>query len=102
MENSNIPTPTAPVSPALGVAEGSAPTEYLRRNIVIAKACGLKHEIKLTTQRLRKMRRVPKWLFASLTAMHERAADLPPELAQWRDSSPDSPFPPNDQDHGRR
>lgn len=27
--------------------------------------------------------------------LHERAADLPPELAQWRDAAPDSPFPPN-------
>lgn len=80
---------------SLADAAGSAPTEYLRRNLVIAKACGLKTEIKVTTQRLRKMSRVPKWLFASLTAMHERAADLPPELAQWRDSAPDNPFPPN-------
>lgn len=65
--------------------------EYIRRNIVVAKACGLKEEIKVTTQRLRQMRRVPKWLFASLTAMHERAADLPTELAKWRDDSPDTP-----------
>jgi hypothetical protein len=65
--------------------------EYLRRNLVIAKACGLKAEIKVTTQRLRQMRRVPQWLFKSLTAMHERAADLPPELARWRDASPDKP-----------
>lgn len=71
---------------------GSEPVEYLRRNLVVAKACGLKEGIKATTQRLRSMSRVPRWLFASLTAMHERAADLPPELARWRDASPDSPF----------
>lgn len=65
--------------------------EYLRRNLLIAKAVGLNAEINVTTQRLRSIKRVPVWLFKSLTAMHERASDLPPDLASWRDSAPDKP-----------
>jgi hypothetical protein len=91
------PKPNADVGPNCALATGSASVdEYLRRNLVVCKAVGLKAEIKVTTQRLRGMSRVPKWLFASLTAMHERAADLPPELAKWRDESPDNPFSQND------
>ena len=77
------------------VASGSAPVEYLRRNLVIAKACGAKAEIKITAERLKNTKRVPKWLIASLAAMQVRVEDLPHELAQWRDAAPDNPYLPN-------
>lgn len=84
-------------APALAVVPCSAPKEYLRRNIVVAKACGLKAEVGITLLKLQNRRRVPKWLLASLAAMRGRAADLPSELAQWRDASPDNPYSRNTQ-----
>lgn len=80
---------------AMPLATGSAPVEYLRRNLVIAKACGAKAESKITTDRLKNTKRVPKWLLASLAAMQVRIEEIPHELAQWRDAAPDNPYLPN-------
>lgn len=66
--------------------------EYLRRNIVMANACGLKAEVEICQKRLGAMKRVPKWLRKSFEEMQTRAAVLPQELAQWRDIAPDNPY----------
>lgn len=79
----------------VGSSDSSAPVEYLRRNLVIAKACGAKAQIKITSERLKNTKRVPKWLTASLAAMQVRVEDIPHELAQWRDAAPDNPYLPN-------
>ncbi len=92
---------SAAEAPALAPAACSAPVEYLRRNLVIAKACGAKEEIKITIERLKKAKRVPKWLLASLAAMQVRVEGIPAELSQWRDASPDNPYQPNVKDEPR-
>lgn len=69
-----------------------SPVEYLRRNLVIAKACGAKSEIKVVAERLRRTKRPQKWLLASLEAIRVRIEELPEELAKWRDTAPDNPY----------
>lgn len=87
--------------PTCGLAVASCSAgpaeEYIRRNIAIAKACGLKAEVGLMLLRMQNRRRAPKWLLASLAAIEERAKDLPGELVQWRDAAPDNPYLPNKQ-----
>jgi hypothetical protein len=85
-----------PVRPAL------AGDEYLRRNLMHAKSCGLFAQILVTTDRVAKLKRPPKWLIHHLTEMRKRAEPLMPEMAAWRDSSTDNPYAqPNRQAEGR-
>jgi hypothetical protein len=65
--------------------------EYLRRNLVVAKACGAKAGVSKSLKRLEQMSRPPKWLVRSLQDVLERADPLPAELAKWRDTASDAP-----------
>jgi hypothetical protein len=66
-------------------------TEYLRRNLNVAKAAGANANAEATLKRLRAMQNPPKWLIASLEGIAERTKPLPAELAAYRDAAPDRP-----------
>jgi len=70
----------------------SAPTESLRRNLIVASAIGARAGAQTALERLRETRRPAKWLVKQLEGILERATVLPPELAQWRDAAPDYPY----------
>lgn len=65
--------------------------EYLRRNLVVAKAGGIVANSESAIERLSAMKRQPKWLLEVLRGIHDRAAPLPAELAAWRNSAADAP-----------
>ncbi len=65
--------------------------EYLRRNIVCAKACGASAAIESALARLCNTKNSPKWLQEKLRAAQSRLLIIPGELARWRDSSEDAP-----------
>jgi len=61
-------------------------SEYLRRNLHVAKAIGALASTDAALNRLRAMkRRPPQWLIASLSGIRERVAPLSRELAAYRD-----------------
>lgn len=59
--------------------------EYLRRNLIVAQAAGVRAGLETMLRRAKMTRRLPKWLLRGLEAELERAQDLPGELARWRD-----------------
>lgn len=59
--------------------------EYLRRNLLVAKAIGARSYIPGARDRLLKQKRPPKWLLRVLDGMDERLEALPRELAKHRD-----------------
>ena len=65
--------------------------EYLRRNLIVAKAVGAKAGVSKSLKRLEQMSRPPKWLVASLRGVLERQDPIPEELAKWRDTASDAP-----------
>lgn len=65
--------------------------EYLRRNLMVAKAYGAKAGVSRSLKRLEQMSRPPKWLVASLRGVLERCDPLPEELAKWRNTASDAP-----------
>lgn len=68
--------------------------EYLRRNLLIAKAIGARAAANVALHRLKKMKNPPKWIIAAFEAVEVRTAELPPDLALWRNSAPDTPGGP--------
>lgn len=66
-------------------------TEYLRRNLIVAKAIGAKAGVSKSLKRLEQMSRPPKWLVESLAGVLKRQDCIPEELAKWRDSADDRP-----------
>lgn len=65
--------------------------EYLRRNLLVAKAEGAKANASAALKRLEMQTRPPKWLCEYLRGIIERASALPPDLAKWRDLAEDRP-----------
>lgn len=65
--------------------------EYLRRNLLLAKAIGAKAGASTALKRLEMQTRPPKWLVNALRGILERCDPLPAELAKWRDLAPDTP-----------
>lgn len=65
--------------------------EYLRRNLLHAKACGAKANVSTALKRLEMQTRPPQWLVNALRGILERVDPLPAELARWRDLAPDTP-----------
>lgn len=65
--------------------------EYLRRNLLHAKACGAKANASTALKRLEMQTRPPQWLVNALRGILERVDPLPAELARWRDLAPDTP-----------
>lgn len=69
----------------------SAHEEYLRRNLVSAKAYGAAAAIESALARLYNTKNSPKWLRVQLHAAQTRMLAVPHELARWRDASEDAP-----------
>lgn len=65
--------------------------EYLRRNLVVAKAQGAKAGVSMALKRLEQQTRPPQWLVKALRGVLERQDCLPIELAAWRNAAPDAP-----------
>ncbi len=65
--------------------------EYLRRNLLVAKAVGAKANASVALERLEMQTRPPKWLCEYLRGIIERVSPLPTDLAKWRDTAQDAP-----------
>jgi hypothetical protein len=65
--------------------------EYLRRNLIHANALGACAGIETALIRIRATKRGPKWLIAQLEGCLNRVEKVHPEVARWRDASPDAP-----------
>lgn len=65
--------------------------EYLRRNLLVAKAIGARANAGVALDRLQTHRRPPKWLVEYLRGIAERCEPLPADLARWRDLAEDAP-----------
>lgn len=65
--------------------------EYLRRNLMHAKACGAHANTSAALRRLEMQARPPRWLVKELEGIMRRLEPLPNELAQWRNLAPDAP-----------
>jgi hypothetical protein len=66
-------------------------TEYLRRNLLVAKAIGARANAGVALERLKSHKRSPKWLVDYLQGIVERCEPLPADLARWRNLAPDAP-----------
>lgn len=66
--------------------------EYLRRNLLHCKSIGA-HGIAVSAlKRLRGMKCPPLWIVQAFEGVRDRAAELPAEMAAWRNSAPDNPY----------
>lgn len=92
-------TPQRVGSLARGSGSGNC-EEYLRRNLAVAKAAGAVAGLDKLRAQLNLTKYQPAWLKKALFEVAKRIEELPPELANWRDSSPDSPFPNTEVTHG--
>jgi hypothetical protein len=66
-------------------------TEYLRRNLLVAKAIGARAKAGVALERLQAHKRPPKWLVEYLRGIAERCEPLPADLAKWCDLAEDAP-----------
>lgn len=66
-------------------------TEYLRRNLLVAKAIGARANAGAALDRLKSHKRPQKWLLDYLQGIVDRCEPLPADLAQWRNLAPDAP-----------
>lgn len=62
--------------------------EYLRRNLLVAKAVGANANAKAALARLELQKRPPQWLVAYLKGIIERTEPLGPALACYRAATP--------------
>lgn len=65
--------------------------EYLRRNLVSAKACGAAAAIESALARLYNTKNSPKWLQSKLREAQSRLIEVTHELARRRDEAEDAP-----------
>lgn len=65
--------------------------EYLRRNLMLAKAIGAQAAARVALERLGKMKRPPKWIVEAFAAVKVRMDPLPKELAAYRALAADAP-----------
>lgn len=66
-------------------------TEYLRRNLLHAKAVGANAGLDAAINRLCNTKRHPRWLVEALLRVKVRIEPLPHEIALWRNSAKDRP-----------
>ena len=64
------------------------PAEYLRRNLLVAKAVGAISLADSILKRLGAAKRPPKWLVEQTQGIRERLDGLPRELAAYRGELP--------------
>jgi hypothetical protein len=62
--------------------------EYLRRNLLVAKAVGANANAKAALARLKATKRPARWLVDYLQSIVERTEGLGPELACYRSGAP--------------
>jgi len=60
--------------------------EYLRRNLIHAKAVGADATARIALERLRELKRPQKWMIKYLEAIINRTGSVHPEVAKWRDT----------------
>ncbi len=65
--------------------------EYLRRNLQVAKAVGVRGNSKAALDRLECMKNPPKWIVEAFEGIHRRSETLSTDLADWRDTAEDRP-----------
>lgn len=65
--------------------------EYLRRNLQVAKAVGVRGNSKAALERLECMKNPPKWIVEAFEGIHRRSKTLSTDLADWRDTAEDAP-----------
>jgi len=61
--------------------------EYLRRNLLVAKAIGIRSNAEAAKKRMLKTKKPQKWIIAMLEGIIERAEQLPGDLAKYRDEA---------------
>lgn len=66
--------------------------EYLRRNLLVCKAIGIKTNAEGALKRLNATKRPAKWLVKYFEGIRDRAEALPTDLAAWRSMAPDMPI----------
>ena len=66
--------------------------EYLRRNLMVAKAIGARTYASNALKRVEQSSRPRRWLIAHLTGIVERMSGMEDELAKWRNAAPDYPY----------
>lgn len=66
-------------------------TEYHRRNMQVAKACGAHAAIERALERALSIKSIPIWMIAYLESANNRLPGLQYDLAAWRDLAPDAP-----------
>ena len=59
--------------------------EYLRRNLLVCQAVGVRAGLTTILHRVEKSRGFPKWIRQALKAELERMDGIPDELAKHRD-----------------
>ena len=59
--------------------------EYLRRNLLVAKAIGIRANAEAAKARLLATKKPPRWMIDVLNGIVERAKPLPADLATFRD-----------------
>jgi hypothetical protein len=63
----------------------SSNAEYLRRNLIAAKAVGAHANTVATLKRVNQLAHPPRWLVKALEGIRDRAEPLAAELAAYRD-----------------
>jgi hypothetical protein len=59
--------------------------EYLRRNLLHASSVGVVAGLESAINRLRELKRCPRWLFLKLSTEHVKACAIATEMAKHRD-----------------
>lgn len=58
--------------------------EYLTRDLAVCSSYGIEAASRVALERLRQMKRPPKWLIEKFEAIHEREAKVRPHLIEHR------------------
>lgn len=65
--------------------------EYLRRNLLVAKAYGAASIADSAIAKLSAQKRPAKWLLEALKGISDRVNALPEDMAAWRNTADDAP-----------
>jgi hypothetical protein len=76
--------------------------EYLRRNLLVCKAIGIRANAEAALKRLNATKRPAKWLVKYFEGIRDRAEPLAPDLVAWRTQAPDMPIYDTEQPYAKR